>query len=194
MLTFSNTVQYAGWQYPKRLRNPDATDNTLCYSMGPAALNTPPTDNVFPTPWFASLNENGDVELGITGGSPIIGMIALGIPSANWMDITFDQLGNTLVVYELGGSIFLWWYDPLIASVTTTNFGAGLEPSISLIVPKAVSTSEIVLSYRAGTEVRYRLGSERYTIERTTPTPPISKFLGGHMAVNNRVVFAGLPL
>jgi hypothetical protein len=195
MLTFSDTPQYAGWQYPKRLRSPDAFNDTYCFSQGPIAFNNPPTDNVFPNAWWGFVNEeNGDVEIGLVGSADVVSVVSLGIPTANWMDITFNQLGNVLIAYEIDGSIFLWWYDPQLAAVTTTNFGAGFEPSISLLIPKAVSTSEIVLSYRVNTDVKYRLGSERYTIERTAPVPPVSKFLGGHMAVNNRVVFAGLPL
>lgn len=192
-LEFSATPQHAGWRHPKSLRNFDLGTNSRAYSFGPTALNSAPIDNEFNTDWFGDLNEEGDIELGFVG-SPSHTTVALGITGAYWMDFTFNQVGNALITYESAGHTLMWWFDPVAGSFVTTDFGVGSEPSVSLLTSKVVSTSDIVLSYRVGLEIKYRLGSERFTIERTVPVPPILIFLGGHMATNNRVVFKGFPL
>ena len=187
-LEFSATPQGAGWRHPKSLRNFDLGTNSRAYSFGPTALNSAPIDNEFNTDWFGDLNNDGDIELGFVGSSAQA-LIALGIAGANWMDFTFNQVGNALVAYSNSTNVFMWWFDPVAGSVVTTDFGVGQQPSVSLITKKEVSTSDIVLSYRVGTAIKYRLGSERYLIERTVPASPASMFFGGHMATNNRVVF-----
>ena len=103
---------------------------------------------------------------------------------------TFDQLGKPLVFNNTGSKLILWWFDPTLASNTTTEFGEGSQPfaSFDLKYKLDSDSSDVLLFYLRNGAVYYRQQRDRYTVEYTTPiTPYISNLLYADMAQDYRM-------
>lgn len=87
-------------------------------------------------------------------------------------DITFDAAGRAFVAWEIAGGINIYWYDPTISGYTTTLIAAnGKNPFCHLdyrVLQQQVN-ADIILCYERNNAVYYRITSDRYTIEYSTP-------------------------
>lgn len=93
------------------------------------------------------------------------------------VSLEFDQLGRRLIAFESAGDVFLIWYDPVISSITVTNWGAGYNPQIVTDTYRRVGgsvNSERVLFYVDNTtkQIVYRRQNDRYQIVYALPSAP----------------------
>lgn len=184
MLTFSTAPDPSPFLPPKNLK----VDALEGFSLGPESINTPPFENKYSEVWGCEYVA-GDFMLQHESDTPTLEFSDADVVH---VDVTFDQVGGPLYLYQKNdGDVYLRWFDPEIPAITITNLGPGLEPSITIDTVYRVSTSDIIVSYRVGNQVRYRLGSDRYTIEYVVPALSVTIFHGGHMGLNNRVIFQG---
>lgn len=88
------------------------------------------------------------------------------------VSLAFDQLMRPAVAYMQAGIAKLYWYDTALSAQSTLTIGAVRTPFLCLDDKRATqsSTSDILLFYLTGTELRYRQQRDRFTIERTLAT------------------------
>lgn len=87
-------------------------------------------------------------------------------------DLTIDQSGRPLVVFEQQEASYVWWYDPLIPGFTVTSLGANTRNPFCCLDLKdyeSLSGADVLITYSIGRNQYYRAGSERYTVERQVP-------------------------
>ena len=89
----------------------------------------------------------------------------------NEMSVTFDQLGNPIVIYTLiengVSNVYLNWYDPTIPAYTTTFLGAGhsVHVGFDLQDDVSVSISDALVFYVRGSEIIMRVQRDRWATE-----------------------------
>ncbi|WP_293372274.1 hypothetical protein [Nevskia sp.] len=93
----------------------------------------------------------------------------LTVPGVTQASFAFDQNAEVSVVYTVGSEVFLWWIDPTLPGRRTTLIANAVNPRLGLDDKREISTasSDIILAYQVGTDLRYRQQRDRYTIERT---------------------------
>lgn len=87
------------------------------------------------------------------------------------MDLAFEQAGRPVVALEISGSIYLYWYNPLVAAFQLTNFDTGRNPALILDNPANTTDSDVLLFYirDASSLVVYRQQRDRYGSRYDTP-------------------------
>jgi len=113
----------------------------------------------------------------------------------NEIAFAFDQLMRPSVLYQLtSGEMELRWYDSLIAAYTTTNLGPGVQGQMTLDDkrPSQIGNSDIIVAYRRGNSVHYRVQRERYANEYLAASGLSNsmKFRNLAMSKNLRLQFA----
>lgn len=89
-----------------------------------------------------------------------------GIENADHVDLTFDQNGGLLVVFSVGGSIKLYWFNPQQGAIVVDDFGAGVTPYVSITSwNPAIFASEVILVYSRAGGLYYRRQDDRYATE-----------------------------
>src|SRR5690554_2053224 len=112
------------------------------------------------------------------------------------VSLEFDQLGRRLIAFESAGDVFLIWYDPVISTITVTNWGEGYTPFIVTDTYRRTggsADSERLLFYVDNTtkQIVYRRQNDRYQTAYTLPAAPsdvveilkVSKNLYGGLTV-----------
>ena len=88
------------------------------------------------------------------------------------LDIAYDQINRLNAMWIQGDTLYLYWYDALIASFVTSNFGEVTQAFLLMDdvrhYQQAHSTLMLVYS-RAGT-IYYRLQADRFSVEYTVGT------------------------
>lgn len=134
--------------------------------------------------WTASWDQ--DSGLVMMDGSPLFTDIEL-----KELSLTFDQAGKEFIAFQSNGVVKIWWYDPLSSTRQVAEICSGDQPFCHLDIrePSLVASSDIVLVYRRGSSVFYRLQRDRFLIERNTPLADISgiSLRAVAMATNNRL-------
>lgn len=138
------------------------------YEMGGVALNDP-SQGLLVKQWSCYIGENGmDVFLQAGSETPILVFSTGGIDS---LSFTFDQNMRPAICYTAGDQVYLRWYDSLVASYVTTNFGGGIrDPRLSLDDKRNTQyalRSDIIFAYIKDDALCYRQQRDRFTIERT---------------------------
>lgn len=82
------------------------------------------------------------------------------------IDLAFEQAGRAVISLEINGNIWLYWYDPLLASFTLKDFGAGRNGRVILDNPPDTTDSDVLLFYvsDANNAVVYRQQRDRYDV------------------------------
>lgn len=121
-----------------------------------------------------------------------------GVSNVSSIDLAFDQNMNPAVVYEVGTSAFLYWFDSIPQQYVTTEFTGLRSPRLSLDDKRQQfnNTSDIIFGYiKTNGDLAYRQQRDRYTIERVVstgiPDHLILEKIG--MAANNRFLFEITP-
>lgn len=95
------------------------------------------------------------------------------VEAPEFVDITFDPAGRAFIAWEEPNvGIQIFWYDPTIPGYTTTLIvQQGRNPFCHLdyrILQQQVK-ADIILCYEKDNAVYYRITSNRYTVEYSTP-------------------------
>lgn len=92
------------------------------------------------------------------------------------VDIAFEQAGRPVVCAErksgLAGAkeVWIYWYDPFLASFTFQNFGSGRTPRTLLDNPPDTTRSDIQVFYlKPGVGLVYLQQRDSYAVEIATP-------------------------
>jgi hypothetical protein len=99
-----------------------------------------------------------------------------GLPDQLWITVNgvlevalaFDQNMRPAVAYRLqDGRVYLRWYDSQIAQYTTTDFGLGKNPRLTLDDkrPSQMANSDVIFAYMRDGAVYYRRQRDRYQVE-----------------------------
>ncbi len=137
-------------------------------ARGPLSYGSTPED--FDYCLWTAYQSGTDVVVERFDGSAWVDLtvIASGIVGTiHHISLTFDQLGNPICSWEIDGTIYLRWYDPLIPAMTTTNLGAGKSPFITMSCFNSfLGNRQIYLVYvKPNMDLVYRLQDDRYTVE-----------------------------
>lgn len=102
----------------------------------------------------------------------------------------FNQNGDPLVFFNSDGTLYLWWFDPVVEGYALTSIGEGSNPkaTFDLRYETGNATSDVLLFYVRAGACYYRQQRDRYTIEH--PTPAVSgahKILAVDMTVDYRL-------
>lgn len=184
MLTFSSTPVPSAFVFPKELR----TDPLIGLDVGPEVLNT--TQLELPTKvWSVQFDEVNSVDISSQEDSAVQLFTETGI---DHVDLTFDTTGRPFVTYEKEGDVYIYWFDPLLQEFTQTNLINGNTPSCMLDKRYAASDAQVILAYRQGISVKYRLGSERFGVEYDSGLTGVESFDGAYMGTGGRIVFRAI--
>lgn len=88
------------------------------------------------------------------------------------IDLAFDQLDREFITWELpGNQVWMYWYDPNLASHTTTQIATGNNPCCMIDErrDKLIPDSDVFIFYQVDNHVYYRLQRERYLIAHEIP-------------------------
>lgn len=82
--------------------------------------------------------------------------------------LAFDQNMRPTVAYRLdNGKVYLRWYDSFSQQYTTTDFGLGKNPRLTLDDkrPSQLNNSDVIFAYMRDGGVYYRMQRDRYQAE-----------------------------
>ncbi len=116
--------------------------------------------------WTCFVDTNGqDVILQPTEGVATILFQMSGITS---LSFAFDQNMRPTVVYTVGSTVSLRWYDTLAASYVTTQYTGIRDPRVSLDDkrPTQIANSDVIFAYIKADKLYYRQQRDRYNTER----------------------------
>lgn len=153
---------------PAPFLSPDDRTSTdvLDYEMGGIALQDP-TQGLQVQVWTFSLDAGTGV---LTANAPSLGspVVIFTKPGTTYISCSFDQNMNPAVAFMQDGSMKLYWFDTTAGSLITTNFGPGYEnPRLALDDKRPLEngTSDIIMAYRTGTQLRMRMQRDRFGVE-----------------------------
>lgn len=107
--------------------------------------------------------------------------------------LTFDQLGRLVIIYKLESSsmLKLYWYDSLLASITTSDIVSGSSPFACSDYLSDTSNPDfdaMIFYVNDANSIKYRIQRDRYTIEYSTGiTHPGLKIESVGIRVDNRL-------
>lgn len=84
------------------------------------------------------------------------------------MSATFDQNMNPCVAFIQSGAMRLYWFDTAAGAQVYTTFGSGYaSPRLALDDKRSLEsgTSDIILAYVVGSELRMRMQRDRFGVE-----------------------------
>lgn len=150
--------------------------------MGGIAISDPSAGLTY-QPWTLSYSEIGEFVLTphVTG-TPTVLLIRAGVSD---LALAFDQNMRPAVAYTQNGSLYLWWYDTVVAGYVISNFGQGLSPRLALDDKRvtAEGASDILFAYIQDGQIKYRQQRDRFTVERV---------LSNHVYPNTRIRAFGM--
>lgn len=151
--------------------NPDANARSplVDYELGGVAIGDP-SQGLQAITWMCYLADNSsDVMLKPGDGSPVF---FASIANVTEIALAFDQNMRPMIAYETSGSIALRWYDPVLSGYTTTVFGAGRNPRLTLDDKRTfnLNNSDVILAYIRGDGLYYRQQRDRFAVERLLET------------------------
>lgn len=126
--------------------------------------------NMQATRWTLHYNDTTGLVRAIAESGSIVNLFTA--LDAYRFDLTIDQGGRPFVCYEKQDGGYFFWYDPLIPGYTITFIGDGVRNPFAFLDMKdyeSLARADVVLTYSIGREQFYRVGSERYTVERQVP-------------------------
>lgn len=182
MLDFSSSPVPSSFSYPKNIK----PSPSVGLDIGPDILNTP--QDVLPTKLWNVRLDNNDA---IISSSEDPDVVLFSDTNIVHIDLTFDTSGNPFVCYEKEAQILLYWFDPILASITTTILTPGTQPSCFLNLRFETPQAQIILAYNKFGAIKYRLGVDRFTVEYDAGMNDIDNFEGAYLGTNNRIVFKG---
>lgn len=101
-----------------------------------------------------------------TSGTPVYNY-----PTATRIALSFDQNMRVHLAFESGAGMQLWWYDSVAGAMTLTNL-TGTDPCLCTDEkrPALLSDSDVILSYKNGTNLCVRVQRERFQTEHVLAT------------------------
>ncbi len=135
--------------------------------LGPVALGDP-SEGLDSYEWELEF-DGADFNIGKVGESKTYLFSETGSLGA---DLTFDQAGRAFVVYVKLDGVWIYWYDPTIPGFTKTQLDAtASNPFCTLDMrdPTQNDTSDILVFYQRANAIYYRISSDRYATEYSTP-------------------------
>lgn len=92
-------------------------------------------------------------------------------------DLTFGTDGRAFVVYQKIDGVWIYWYDPTIPGFTKTQLSStAINPfcTIDMRDPVQNDSSDILVFYERANAIYYRISSDRYTVEYSTPVTALN--------------------
>ena len=155
-------------------------------SLGPPALNI--SDSTLKEAYWVFEEFEGTIRIAKFIGTSKQEWIELfSSGPVNKLSGTFDQLGKPLVFYDLGGILYFWWFDPVLAAHTITEMVTGSSPFAAFDIRHDTSnpTSDAILFYVRDGGIYYRYQRDRYEVEYATPVPSgVTEIVAADMAVD----------
>lgn len=114
--------------------------------------------------------DGADVWLQRDGASPALQFSASGITD---LALAFDQTMRVQIAYRTSsGTLFLRWYDSVAQAYTTTSFGPGRNPKLTLDDKRMsqTGTSDVIFAYIRNGTLYHRKQRERFGVERAGKT------------------------
>lgn len=145
------------------------------FERGGIAVNNPSAGlNARDWRCFVDETNGADVYLQPAGG---VAVLIFSVPGVTAVTFTFDQQMRPAVVYRLGSSVLLRWFDPTQNSFVTTNYGDLKDPKLSFDdkrITQVADRGDIIFAYLrqiGGTlGLYYRQQRDRFNIEYTLRT------------------------
>lgn len=181
MLDFSNTPVPSPFMYPKNI----ATDAKVALALGPEVLNVQQSE-VLTKLWQVDVDELGNVQISSHEDSPVT---LFTNPYIDNVDLTFDTIGGPIVTFEALGGVYIYWYDPVAAEYLQQFVQYGNTPSCFLDIKYPSPDAKVIVAYKYGSEVKYRLSSDRFVTEHDAGMVGVDTFDGAYMGTNNRIIF-----
>lgn len=144
-------------------------DPLIDYEMGGIALND------------ASMGLNYQVWIAIYDGAAIrvkpqgasgLGTVVVTADGIEWIGFSFDRNMQPAVAYVIGTTTYFLWYDTVTHTYATTTYAGARTPRVTHDDKRdtSINTSDVLLFYLVGGELRYRQQRDRYAVERVLTT------------------------
>ncbi len=145
----------------------------VAVSRGPKGLLVQPEDFIFDV-WVA-YQAGTTIEVQRFNGVAWVDTTVIAsdlVGTVKHISLTFDQIGNPVCAFQIENTIYLRWYDPVLASNTVTVIGEGKSPFICMeFFNSYLGARQIHLIYAKPRpkehtfDIVCRLQDERYTEE-----------------------------
>ena len=143
--------------------------------LGGVALNDPSQGHMVRVwkAWRDSLDTGIYVEPLDQSIAPVL-VVDTGSMASVDIGLGFDQNMRPVICWELGGFVYLYWYDSTIPGPTVTSW-AGRTPVVTLDDKRerssAEGTNDNLLFYMDGADMKMRRQRDRYATEFTVASP-----------------------
>lgn len=158
----------------ERRRDSVTRDYLTAFTIGPVGLQDP-TQGAIVKAWRIQLigNEIRLSEAGVDSwlNEQVLFVINDGI-AVREVDLAFTQNADPVVCLEREDSnLWLYWFDPQLATFTLENMGPGRNPRVVLDDPFDTTDSDVLLFYMSDADdaLVYRVQRERYDLVHLTP-------------------------
>ncbi|AMW36106.1 tail fiber protein [Xanthomonas phage XAJ24] len=178
--TKSQTIQRGNWVEQQNKRSSPLID----YEMGGLVLNAA-VDNLQAALWTAA-SDGSKITVQREGLSPTTVLTDTGITQ---IALAFDQTMRPHVAYMAGGVCKLYWFDTTTGAMATMMIPGATSPRICMDEKRAVyaTQSDVLLSYKVGTNLCLRAQRERFATEHVIATGIPGELVAVGMNTNNRL-------
>lgn len=145
------------------------TSLVIDYERGGIALNDT-SRGIDYQEWSCFVASNGqDIQVQGETGSPVTIFQQTGVSS---LSLAFDQNMRPFVAYTVGTSVFLRWYDTLVANFVTTEYTGIRDPRLALDDKRVtqIANSDVIFGYIKDDKLCYRQQRDRFLTERILRT------------------------
>ncbi|UYA98668.1 tail fiber protein [Xanthomonas phage vB_Xar_IVIA-DoCa4] len=161
--TASSEVMRGDWVEQQGRRTKPMID----FELGGASLNSS-SDNLQAYLWTAE-SDGSIVTVYREGVDPVT---VLSDSNITQIALAFDQTMRPHIAYMAGGACKFFWFDTIANAMSTMTIPGATTPRLCMDEKRAVyaTQSDVLLSYKKGTDVMLRAQRERFQTEHTIAT------------------------